>query len=69
MSFLNVEALCPYYKYEKTNILHCEIGNISFLDKQMKIDIGYTYCGYKYDECPFKIALDKYYERKPEGSE
>ncbi len=69
MSFLDGAALCPYYKYEKINVLHCEIGAISFFDKQMKMDIGYGYCAQEYNECPFKIALDKYYERKPEGSE
>lgn len=64
MSYLNGTALCPYYQYDKDNILHCEIGNIYFFDKYMRRDIGYTYCSQKYEECPFKKALDKYYERK-----
>jgi len=64
MSYLSSVALCPYYQYDKNNILHCELGTIYFFDKQMRKDIGYEFCGQNYNKCPFKIALDSYHERK-----
>lgn len=64
MSYISGLSLCPYYQYDKNNILHCEIGEIYFSDKEMRREIGYEYCGRAPDKCPFKIALDNYYKRK-----
>lgn len=63
MSYLESEALCPYYESDKFGILHCEIGNLRMRDSQMLREVGYGVCADKYKTCPFKVALDNYYER------
>lgn len=64
MSYLESEALCPYFDSDAFGIIKCEIGDLRILDNQMKRDVGYGLCALKYDVCPFKTALDRYYERK-----
>lgn len=66
MSYLESEALCPYYITDKSGVIQCEIGAIRCKDNLMHRFIGYGYCADKFERCPFKIALDKYYERAPE---
>ena len=65
MSYLESEALCPYYKWDRGNTIKCEAGDIICRDKMMYRFIGYGYCAKRYKECPFKIALDGYYDRNP----
>ena len=66
MSYLESEALCPYFDSDALGIIKCEIGDLKILDNQMKRDVGYALCASKYEECPFKIALDGYYKRVEE---
>ena len=64
MSYLESEALCPYYIRDVAGIIKCEaVGNVECRDKQMFRDIGYGYCANRYKQCPFKVAMDGYYER------
>ncbi len=63
MSYLESEALCPYYIEDRFGVLKCEIGTIKLKDAEMMRQIGYAYCADKYKECPFKVALDGYYAR------
>lgn len=67
MSYLESEALCPYFDNDAFGIIKCEIGDLKILDNQMKRDVGYGLCASKYEECPFKIALDGYYKRVEES--
>ena len=64
MSYLESEALCPYYKSDDSKVIRCEGAKIKIKDKKMKTEIGYGYCADRYNECTIKIALDNYYERK-----
>ena len=63
MSYLESEALCPYYESDKFGIIFCEIGDLKMRDKKMLREVGYRVCADQYEKCPFKIALDNYYER------
>ena len=62
MSYLESDAQCPYYKYDKGNVLHCEIGRINLSDSDMKKEIAQL-CIRNMGQCPFKRALDNYYDR------
>lgn len=59
-------AECPYFRYEKAGITHCECGNFIFPDVQTRREIVYGYCGHpeNFRKCPFYIALEHHYERK-----
>jgi hypothetical protein len=61
-----VAAMCPYFQYEKKGITHCECGELKFPDLRARRDIVYRYCAHPsdYQLCPFKHALDGYYERR-----
>lgn len=67
MSYLESEALCPYYQQDKFGILKCEIGDLRMRDSQMMRDVGYRLCADGYMRCPFKIALDSFYERNADA--
>lgn len=69
MSYLESEAVCPYYLIDGFGILKCEIGDLSLKDSRMKIDIGYRLCADKFNSCPFKLALDAYYLRREKEEE
>ncbi len=61
-----VAGMCPYFRYEKSGITYCECGELKFPDRRARRDIVYGYCGHPddYKRCPFKCALDGYYERR-----
>lgn len=61
-----VAAECPYFKYEKAGVTHCECGDLIFPDTQTRREIIYNYCAHPTDfrKCPFYVALEHYYERK-----
>ena len=63
MSYLESEALCPYYESDKFGIIFCEIGDLKMRDKKMLREVGYRVCADQYEKCPFKVALDNYYDR------
>ena len=60
-----IAGMCPYYRYEKAGVTYCECADLHFPDKQSRRDIVYTYCAHPTDycRCPFKSAMDGYYER------
>jgi hypothetical protein len=60
-------GMCPYLKDARSmERTICECARFSFPDKQTRRDILYGYCGHPsaWRACPFKLALDGYYERK-----
>ena len=69
MSYLESEAICPYFDNDSAGIIKCEIGNLRIMDNQMKREVGYGLCASKYGECPFKVALDHYWERQEASEE
>lgn len=60
-----VAGACPYFRYEKAKTTYCECGELHFPDSQARRDIVYAYCAHpdNFRACPFKHALDGYYER------
>ena len=58
-------AMCPYFRYEKAGITHCECGDLRFPDRKARRDMVYRYCAHPtdYGACPLKRAMDGYYER------
>ncbi len=61
-----VAGMCPYYRYEKAGVTHCECGELRFPDRGARRDVVYGYCAHPtaYLKCPLKCALDGYYERR-----
>ena len=60
-------GMCPYLKDARSmERTICECARFSFPDRQTRRDILYGYCGHPsaWRACPFKLALDGYYERK-----
>jgi len=68
MSFLERNALCPYFQYDKVKdgvyLICCEIGNISLNSKEYKKAVGYRLCADNYNQCQFKEILDAMYDKK-----
>ena len=60
-----VAGACPYFKYEKQGTTYCECGDLHFPDRKCRREVVYSYCAHPTDftRCPFKLALDGYYER------
>lgn len=60
-----IAGMCPYFRYEKAGVTYCECGELHFPDRRARRDIVYAYCAHPsdYKRCPFKCALDGYYER------
>ena len=60
-----VAGACPYFRYEKSGITYCECGELRFPDRLARREIVYSYCAHPsaFRACPFKRALDGYYER------
>lgn len=63
MSYLESEALCPYFVDDTMHFITCEAGKILTKDKGMHRELGYDYCALNYEKCTLKIALDHYYDR------
>ena len=60
-------AICPYYKREDyRGTIYCECARLRVPDKQSRREIVYRFCAHPegYRVCPFKVALDGYYERR-----
>ncbi len=60
-------GVCPYLKNIKdANTTVCECARFTFPDREAKRDVLYRYCGHTdaWKECPFKMVMDKYYDRK-----
>lgn len=60
-------GMCPYLKDAKSvERTVCECARFTFPDRIIRREILYGYCGHPtaWKECPFKRALDNYYERK-----
>lgn len=60
-------GICPYYIKERGHgSLSCECARLRFPDTLARREIVYTFCGHPkgYRVCPFKVAMDHYYERK-----
>ncbi len=60
-----IAGACPYYRYEKGGVTHCECGQLQFPDRLVRREVLYAYCASPtgFAACPFKVALDHYYER------
>ena len=60
-----VAGACPYFRYEKAGVTYCECAEMRFPDRRARRDIVYSYCAHptNFGACPFKHALDGYYER------
>ncbi len=61
-----IAAECPFYRYEKEGVSHCECGDWHFPDAQVRRDVLYGLCAHptNYRNCPFYAALERFYERK-----
>ena len=60
-------GMCPYLKEAKTvDRTICECARFTFPDRIARREILYGYCGHPSDwkSCPFKKAMDNFYERK-----
>ena len=60
-------GMCPYLKEAKTvDRTICECARFTFPDRMARREILYGYCGHTDDWkiCPFKRAMDNFYERK-----
>ena len=60
-------GMCPYLKEAKTvDRTICECARFTFPDRIARREILYGYCGHPNDwkNCPFKKAMDNFYERK-----
>ena len=56
---------CPYYRYEKAGITHCECADLHFPDAEARREVLYNYCANaeNYRKCPLHTAMEHYYER------
>lgn len=60
-------GICPYYKQDRgRGHVCCEGATFRFPDKLSRREYVYRFCAHPegYKECPLKIALDHFYERK-----
>lgn len=63
-------GMCPYLRNtKKVEVTICECAKFTFPDRQARRDVLYGYCGHTdaWKTCPFKLTMDKYYERKFNG--
>ena len=60
-----VAGACPYFRYEKGGVTYCECGELRFPDRKARREVVYSLCAHPTDftTCPFKHAMDGYYER------
>lgn len=60
-------GMCPYLKNaKKVEVTVCECARFTFPDRQARRDVLYGCCGHPsaWRNCVFKLAMDKYYDRK-----
>lgn len=65
-------GMCPYLKDARSSERTiCECAKFTFPDRIVRRKILYGYCGHPtaWRSCPFKTALDGYYERKYSADE
>lgn len=65
-------GICPYYKQERSlGRVSCEGAVFRFPDKLCRREYVYRFCAHPdgYKECPLKVALDHFYERKYQQDE
>lgn len=63
----NRHGICPYYKKERGGgHVNCEGATFRFPDRLARREYVYRFCAHPvgYKECPLKIAMDHFYERK-----
>ena len=60
-------GICPYYKKERGGgHMNCEGATFRFPDRLARREYVYRFCAHPegYQQCPLKIAIDHFYERK-----
>ena len=60
-------GVCPYFKKDRgKGHINCEGANFRFPDRLARREYVYRFCAHPtgYKECPLKIAMDHFYERK-----
>ena len=55
---------CPYYKWDKSQSLGCEGGQMSFPDKWAAREYINRNCVVHFRECPIYTMLEDFYERQ-----
>ncbi len=60
-----IKGMCPYYRYEKAGVTYCACGSFHFPDREARRAVVYAYCAHptNFAKCPFKCAMDDFYER------
>ena len=61
------EEVCPYFKRDRGDgRISCEGASFKFPDNLARREYLYRFCAHPtgYKNCPLKVALDHYYERK-----
>lgn len=60
-----IAGMCPYFRYEKAGITHCECADLHFPDLETRREIVYNYCAHPEDfrKCTLYAAMEHYYER------
>ena len=61
-----IDAICPFFRYEKNKITFCECADIHPPDAEARREIVYNYCAHaeNYKQCQFYKVMEHYYERK-----
>lgn len=60
-------GICPFYKQDRgCGRLSCEGANFRFPDVEARREFVYRFCAHPegYKDCPLRIMLEHYYERK-----
>jgi hypothetical protein len=68
VKILAIQGTCPYLQsLKEKDKIRCECAGFKFPDKIARREIVYGFCAHPtaYKNCPFKLAMDRYYyERK-----
>ncbi len=60
-------GICPFYRQDRgCGKLSCEGANFRFPDVEARREFVYRFCAHPegYKDCPLRIMLEHYYERK-----
>lgn len=60
-------GICPFFQQDRGNgRVSCEGAQLKFPDKEARREFVYRLCAHPdgYKECPLRVALEHYYERK-----
>lgn len=55
--------LCPFFRWDERQKIHCEIGRVSFPDRASAREYTDRYCGGDWKSCTLAQAMMQYYER------